>query len=359
MSTFEFDELAALNPLPDRVAERLDVGAAERELIERITSRPAAVGARARESRIRGFASAGRLGLIVGAVAAALVVFALLPSDHQDGGPPPAFAAVLVRFANASPLVLFDAPGWHAYYADEETRQMGEIDYKLGARNATLNWQGGGLRRWIADRTGQSSHVWTVPLLGTTAHVFQYTGAPHEFSAVWGLGGRVLELATTAADKAAFEAQLRALRRVDTTAWLRALPASVVQTADRGKVVQQMLEGIPLPPGFRVTQIKGAGLVRNRYQLGSAVTGTIACEWFRIWAHGRADGDRAAVDRAIAAMATAPSWPVLRQMRRQGGWTGVMIQTARAMTSNTLMGRPLLPQVAPALGCNSEWGVTL
>jgi hypothetical protein len=359
MSTFEFDELTALNPLPAHVAERLDLVAAERELLERITSRPAGIPARGRAPGRRRFVSPRRLGVLIAAAAAVLVLFAILPSDHQDGGPQPAFAAELVRFANASPLVLLDEPGWHAYHADEETRQMGEIDYRRGGQDAELKWQDGSLRRWVADRAGQSSHSWTVQILGTTTRVFQYAGAPHEFSAVWGLGGRLLEFDAQAADTAAFESQLRSLRRVGATTWLRALPTNVVQTADRGKVVQQMLKGIPLPPGFDAAQIRGAGLVRNRYQLGTAVTGTVACEWFGAWARGRADGNQAAVNRAIAAMATASHWPVVHQLRHSGAWPQVLLQMAGAMPAATLMGRPLLQQVDPALGCSYEWGIRM
>jgi hypothetical protein len=170
---------------------------------------------------------------------------------------------------------------------------------------------------------------------------------------------RVVEFTEVTTSMAAFTATLHQLRQVDANTWLRALPSSVVQSADRGKVLQDMLTGIPLPPGFDASQIRGAGLARARYQLGAAVSGTIACEWFRIWEHGRTHGNQAEVNRAIAAMATASRWPVLRQMRREGGWTAVVLEYARDMNGGVIMGRPLLPDVNSGLGCSSEWGVRL
>jgi hypothetical protein len=120
-----------------------------------------------------------------------------------------------------------------------------------------------------------------------------------------------------------------------------------------------MLAGVPLPPGFRASQIPGPELLRDRYQLGTAVTGTVACEWFARWGQARRTGDRAEVNRAVAAMATASRWPILRQMNAQGGWTGVLVGYAKAMRSGRWFGRPLLPDVNSGLGCSGEWHIKL
>ncbi len=119
---------------------------------------------------------------------------------------------------------------------------------------------------------------------------------------------------------AAFKRLLAALRRVDTDTWLNALPPSAVKAASHDTVVDEMLRGIPLPPGFDPSQIPSVGLTKNRYQLGVTVTGTVACSWFQRWAEARGSGDSANVRRAIAALATAKDWPIVREMSRHGGY---------------------------------------
>jgi hypothetical protein len=112
---------------------------------------------------------------------------------------------------------------------------------------------------------------------------------------------------------------------------------------------------------------RGAQLVHDRYQLGAAVTGTVACMWIADWGHARAAGDTAAVRRAIAAMATAPRWPILREMAREGAWPQVLSMDAKAMPSGSVQldvdagqpGRPLTVDANSGLGCSSEWGVRL
>lgn len=110
--------------------------------------------------------------------------------------------------------------------------------------------------------------------------------------------------------------------------------------------------------GFDAAPIRGARLVHDRYQLGAAVTGTIGCMWIADWNRARAAGDTAVVKRAIAAMATASRWPILREMARQGAWPQVLISYAHAMPRGTWFGRPLAADVNSGLGCR-EWGVRL
>lgn len=169
----------------------------------------------------------------------------------------------------------------------------------------------------------------------------------------------MLEFRAGVPDMSAFKADLAQLRVVDAAAWAKAMPRSVVAPAQRSAVLRTMLRGIPVPPGFNVRQIPGASLDRDRYQLGSAVSGVVACEWFADWARARKAGDDGAVNRAVAAMATAPHWPILRQMSGQGGWTQVLDGYARAMPSGRYFGRPILGDVDSGLGCSNEWHIKL
>ena len=141
---------------------------------------------------------------------------------------------------------------------------------------------------WRRDRAKSSSRVVQRTVLGRPAQIAQYSGTT-DFTAIWpDRDGRVLEFRAVTADLAAFEALLASLRRVDVDAWLSAMPASVVKSADRAAVVREMLAGIPLPPAFDVSSIESAPTVSERYQLGAKVAGAVACAWFERWSSARA-----------------------------------------------------------------------
>jgi hypothetical protein len=369
--------LAAANPLTARAAVALPLDHAERELVARVLAEP-------RHPRPRGARIAGsplrrrRIALFLAATAAVALALTLLPSGDHGGGPSPAFAAALVRFANASPLTLLNLPDWHVVYADEEAGGFGEMHFVRGPADADGNPRGGSLANQasvvgrVASLTWQPSNAASLSDLagghqnaptglGVTARRFvNEGGSAHAFdvSAFFGYQGRVLTFRATVTSMAMFAAELRALTPVDTTTWLRAMPSSVVKTADSGESVRRMLKGIPLPAGFDAARIRGVRLVHDRYQLGAAVTGTVACMWIAAWNRARVAGDHAAVNRAIAAMATAPTWPVLHEMAKTGGWPAVLIGYARAMRRGTWSGRPLVGDVNTGLGC-FEWGVKL
>jgi hypothetical protein len=368
-------QLAAANPLSDGVAAALPLRDAEAELVERIVATSARPrGSCAAPSVLRRRRVVLALGVAVTIVAALM----LAPSGDQGGAPAPAFAAPLVRFANASPLALLRLPGWHVVYADEETGGAGEMHFVRGPADGEGNPRGASFRNEASIAGRVASLTW-VPLnpasrkfiagghqaaatgLGVTARRFIYEGgSPKAFDISAGLidHGRVLWFRASVTSIAMFRAELRALTAVDTVTWLRAMPPSVVKAADSGETVRVMLRGIPLPPGFDAARIRGVHLVHDRYQLGAAVTGTVACMWIADWSRARAAGDTTMVRRAIAAMATASHWPVLRQMARQGAWPRVLIGYAKAMPQGTWFGRSLVGDVNSGLGCG-ELGVKL
>jgi hypothetical protein len=367
--------LAAANPLPQSRATALPLRGAEIELTEEIAAIP--VRARALSSP----AAAWRRRAVIGLVACAAVaaVITLLPSGDKGGGPTQAFAAPLVRFANASPLALLQLPGWHVVYTDEEADGYGEMHFVKGPADADGNPRGASLTDEASLAGRIASLDWgptnsagakfvaagdqAVPTgLGVVARRFVGEGAWRgalDISALLIDHGRELTFRATVTDMAMFRAELRALNAVDIATWLRAMPPSVVKSADSGETVRLMLKGIPLPPGFDAARIRGADLVHDRYQLGAAVTGTVACMWIADWSRAHAAGDTAVVRRAIAAMATAPHWPILREMAQQGAWPQVLIGYAKAMPTGIWYGRPLVSDVNSGLGCGDQWGVRL
>jgi hypothetical protein len=219
---------------------------------------------------------------------------------------------------------------------------------------AQLNWWTGSLRGWTRDRADSASIATTAPVLGTTAHVYQYEGGTpghRDITALFRYDGRLLEFRAGAADVGAFKALLATLERVDTNAWLSAMPPSVVKPSGTVRAVQEMLKGVSVPPGFDASAIKGASLTKDRYQLGAAVTGTVACEWFKRWAGARSAHDGAGEREAVAAMATAKHWPILADMAKHGAYPWVLLRFAKAMPTGRWYGRPILGDVDEGLGC--------
>jgi hypothetical protein len=364
-TTAELDALLmAADPLPAAWAAALPVADAQAELCRALQAeprapRPAPAPPPARRARRR---LAVRLSLAVGVLFAVSLVALSLGRSGEKGGT--VWAAELVRLAEASPLVLLQAPGWHVSYADEQSAEEGEIHFSTGPAaaaddqrtDAALNWRAGSLAEWKHSRAAEASVRTTAPVLGTTAGVYQYTGGRpghQDITSVWGYDGRVLEFRAGAADIAAFKALLAHLQRVDTDAWLSALPDSVVKSADRSSAIAGMLRGVTAPPGFDPGAIKGAALTKDRYQLGAAVSGTVACTWIKRWSDARRDGDPAGVREAIAAMATAKDWPVLKEMSKSGAYPEFLARYAAAMPSGRWYGRPLEGDADSGLGCSA------
>lgn len=326
-----------------------------------------------------------------------IAAFALTFSggDGRDGSR--AYAAELVRFAESSPLLLLEAPGWRVQNANEERRREGvegtmefvtgkPIPYEsltmtgsagaprvsgmqppsMRQRRVELWWHHGTLADAISmQRRGPHPHGqrWVrLPVLGTTATVdtraefFVNQGGPgnRRMVAFWREDGYVLQLTAAVPDLAAFEERLGWLTKVDTQSWLDAMPAKVVKAADRKATIREMLEGIPVPDTFKPSLIPDDGLTTARYHVGNQVAATVSCLWFLQWAEARREGDRGAELEAERAMATSKDWGVLREISSDGGFPQTIWQLAEEMPSgvweHTGHRYPLLPR-AESLGC--------
>jgi hypothetical protein len=375
--------LADANPVTAERARRLDIGEAQDALLTGLMDEPQVGPALERLPRVRRRRVWARLVPAIAAIAVVLVAVLSLRDGGGDRGSGTAWAAEQIRFAEASPLVLLGAPGWRVEYVDEQAANDGEMRFRRGpapppqdgtvdvqgsskafpadTTAADLNWRGGPIDDRLEDRAASATRSTTAPVLGTTARVYQYEGGTpghRDITALFRYDGRVLEFRAGAADIEAFTVLLATLKRVDTDTWLSALPASAVKNADRGSVIDEMLKGVQVPPGFSPDDIRGDDLTQDRYQLGAMVAGTVACRWFKRWSDARAANDRAKEREAVAALAGAREWPILKEMGKQGGYPSVLFELAAAMPSGEWYGRPLLGDVEPALGCEAR-GVKL
>jgi len=370
--------LTAANPLPAERAADLRLDEAEDHLLAELLAGRDPGRSASRGKRVRRRRRFARVALPIAVTAVVLMALLVLRDGSSERASGTAWAAEQIRFAEASPLVLLDAPGWRVEYADEQSRQEGELQFRRGptpppqdmkisadalhgpvpanTRLATLQWSPGGIRSWVKDRAASAAMTTTAPVLGTIARVYQYEGGTpshRDITALFRYDGRVLEFRAGAADIEAFKVLLARLKRVDTDTWLAAMPASVIKTVDRDNTIRQMLHGVPVPPGFDPNDIKGARLTKDRYQLGAAVAGTVACQWFRHWSDARETNDRAKEREAVTAMATAKDWPLLNEMEKKGDYPDVLYEFAAAMPKGDWYGRPLTGDVDSGLGCDS------
>ena len=409
-------ELRAANPFARQDVEALDLAAGEAALGRGIVAESALAGPAAALDPPQRRLSL--VPLIAGAAAVAVTaVILLLATGGASNSPQPAYGAELVRFAQSTPLLLLEGPGWrvqnvtqtgHGVYMARSSRGTGSMEFVTGKpvpyeslrinctrqvmskngkypicveqsesgmfppevrqRRVELRWFHGSLAdslsmaREIAHPHGQG---WIeLPVLETSADVdtraefFVNQGGPgnRQMTALWSEGGYVLELKAAVPDLAAFEERLDWLTRVDSQTWLDAMPAEVVKAADHDATVREMLKGIPVPDGFRTSLIPDEGLTTNRTQVAGSVVGVVSCQWFLQWGEARRNGDRAAETEAERAMATSRHWPILRQLAEESGGRVLIWDLAEYMPSGRgKRGWRLLPQ-AEALGC-ARWGM--
>jgi hypothetical protein len=395
--------LAGADPVDLYRLDRLDLEAMEAELLADLEDEQPAffadVPSRRRPRRRTLALAAATLAVAVTAV----VVLAGGSANRSSR----AYAAELVRFAESTPLLLLEGPGWRVQDASEyKSREgiEGTMEFVTGKpipyesihlipvgkqhgplifsqaerasgmfppavrqRRVELWWRPGSLVEAVSNQhklLHPHGQRWAkLPVLDTTAEVdtraelYLNQGGPgdREMLAFWREDGFVLQLRAAVPNQAAFEERLDWLTKVDSQTWLDAMPAKVVKAADHESAVREMLRGIPVPRTFKPSRVPDEGLTTNRAQVGAKVTATVSCLWFRQWGDARRTGDRGAELEAEKAMATSRHWRILREMKKEGSYFAESIwKLAAAMPSGMLNKGPhrwrLLPQ-AESLGC--------
>jgi hypothetical protein len=406
-------DLRAANPVAPQALAALGLDEAEAELAAEIVAVSELGGEEhlpLLAPRRPGRRPRGALVLGGGAIAASAIVAALLLfGGASTESPSRAYGAVLVRFAESTPQLLLEGPGWrvqdvyeagHGPYMPRGSEGEGSMEFVTGKpvpyesvtvkgsektgwresgtlpaavrqRKVELSWRHGSLEDTVSS-AHRSPHPhgqdWIrLPVLNTSADVdtraefYVNQGGPgdRQMTAYWSEDGYLLELRAAVPDLAAFEERLGWLTQVDAQTWLDAMPAKVVKAADHDAAVHEMLKGVPVPADFKPSLIPGAGLTTNRGQVAGAVTNTVACLWFRQWGKARRAGDRAKAVDAERAMATAPRWPVVRQTEREGGDPETLLKLVRSMPSGVWIFGPhrwRLLAKAEGLGC-ARWGI--
>ncbi|HET7574726.1 MAG TPA: hypothetical protein VFJ99_06395, partial [Solirubrobacterales bacterium] len=331
MNTRELElALAAADPVDPDGLEGLDLEAMEAELLADLDGEQPSPspfgGGTARRRRRQHLALAFGAGLA--AIAAVVLILAAGGSRHASR----AYGAELVRFAESSPLLLLEGPGWRVQDVNEERRREGvdgsmsfvtgkPVPYEtitvapvggpgepggihkgerasgmsppsVRQRKVELSWRHEDLTAAIAmARRMLHPHGqrWVkAPVLGTTAQVdtraefYVNQGGPgnRQMTAFWSEDGYLLELRAAVPSLAAFEERLDWLTPVDLEGWLAAMPPKVVKAGDHDAVVREMLKGVPVPSAFDLSQVPDEGLTIERSRVAGQVTATVGCLWF-------------------------------------------------------------------------------
>jgi hypothetical protein len=351
--------LTTVDPVDPERLRRLDLEAMEADLLADLEDGfPPLSGEEVGRPRHR----AWRPLLAGGAVAvAAVVAVVLVLAGGGSGGTSPAYGAELVRFAESTPLLLLEGPDWRVENVTEHKSRAGNegqmefltgkaVTYRPGLiegtvktgerisglepaavrrRKVELRWSDGeSLAQAIEGQEGSlhphGRHFTRLPVLGTTAFVdtraeiFLNQGGPgdREMVALWTEDGALLTLRAAVPSLAAFEERLGWLTKVESQTWLEAMPAKVVDAADIGGTVREVLKGVPLPKTFAYSRVPEEGLTTARDEVVAKATGTVACLWLRQWGEARRSGDEAAEAEAVKALAGAKNWPVFREEGR-------------------------------------------
>ncbi len=298
------------------------------------------------------------LGLGLALVGVMAILFVLGGGSVKHGGRP-SYAAAAVKVAEANPRLLVTAPGWSIVHANSFEADTGGLTLRNAAypplrphgASLQMSWASASLYPTALREYRLKATVRKATVLGRQATTFHYGGSPAYITVLPPHNGVFVSLSASLPE-GAYETVLRSLRAVSVEQWLAAMPPEVVQPTAESGVIAQMLHGVPLPPGFDSSTLEAEGALTNRYELGQAVAGAVACGWLESWDAATRSGNAAAAEAAVAAMSGARRWAVLLQMVREkgfrgdilpargNGWPSYIVTAAREIAGGNLRRRP-------------------
>jgi hypothetical protein len=372
MNDTELDVLVAgISPISDRQVAALPLDRAEAELLEAILALPLAgpvVGDRTHAGPTTAVVPLSgrrrhrtRRRLTVVATAAALVVGAVLWQQSRPDEDGETVVAVEQEAADTTtPRLLVDRPGWSVQRA-----APGTMTFSDGTTTLRVSWSAGNARQdhegAVASMTEQveriqalrvtegspterASIIEPLVIMGQEAFATRLMSPdatdPDDvmFEAAWVLDDFAVDASATIASQEAFVDLVTSLHQVDMDTWLGAMPDDVIQPDGQRQAVDELLADVPLPPGIDLTAFRtdNAG-IESRTDVAIELTNAVACGWFDSWVAATDAGDRAGAERAVEAMATSRSWPVVVEGGVDGQFGMLPIwELADAMPTNAV-----------------------
>jgi hypothetical protein len=223
-----------------------------------------------------------------------------------------------------------------------------------GDHSVQLNWYRADLYKMYVEDRSQTFAASASSMFGRPAVILSQNGRPSEILAQVD-GKHMIDVALFGSDESTFSLAKSKLQVVGAEQWLDALPDSVFSGDRRNLAIDEMLTGLPVPPGFDIAALKAQGFVSDRYNLEVAVAGDVGCAWFDQWLDARKSGDTTAADHASQTLRASRNWPVLQEMSADGAYPQVFWDYADATENGKLPGEKTAPltrnSVHNALGC--------
>ncbi|MFG1922822.1 hypothetical protein [Cryptosporangium sp. NPDC048952] len=283
---------------------------------------------------------------LVGTGVAAAVIAGVFALSTPDATPPDrapvtsssssavTYSALALKAAEQNPRLLIDEPGWTVNYLVGFADKTGSIRWARNGVEVEINWRPAEYyESYHADRldAGKSEPVTMAGRKGVL-----FTNSPTDYGVMLPpSGANFVELQTTGQwTRARFDEVVSHVVQVDVQQWLAALPPEIV-TPDRIRErADEVLAGVPLPPGFDKASLADLG-TNDAYQFGAQVAGRVGCGWIAEWERATKAGDAAAVKRAAAALRSSHGWKFLKDMDAEGDYPEVFWELADQVVAGT------------------------
>lgn len=298
-----------------------------------------------------------RRPMVLAAAAVALVaasVAGVLPFSSGDDSRKPAYAAGVLAVAESNERLLLR--DWTISGSDGFEVEVGELMFSDGTHMAQLRWgPASDYKAYLADRSipGEMESIGEVTLLGRRGHMFRYRGSEEYTTIVEPEGRHHFEFRAAVGSEQAYRDLLDKLYAVDVDTWLAAIPDAVLSPEARAATLDEVLVGVPLPPGVDEESLEGWTIGTTRYQMAAKVTGVVVCGWYEQWLAAMDNGDESAAAEAVAAVSSSRQWAILNELADQGDHSELVWSIADAMVNPAASGSGRLTRddVFNGFGC--------
>lgn len=305
-----------------------DLRGADRALLEEIMSTP--INSITKRPRRRfavvGLAAAAVLAVAI-SVPALLKDFGARPGDSGQnvqvgaGTDRIVYSAAAVAVANDNPRLLIDEPGWKATNVYGFAKDSGTITFAKGSREIEMDWYPAKVYKSYYDDRTEVSKRQPITIDGQEGSRVSYS-ATDVAAMLEPTGPTFVEIRTDRGftDTADVLRFFGTIKHVSVAKWLAALPPEIVTPGKISKVADEILADVPAPPGFDKAALTKLG-VNDRYQFSAETMTLVVCGWLDEWQRDDGAGDTVAAKRAVAALAGARGWKVLKEMQKTGDYS--------------------------------------
>ncbi len=257
-------------------------------------------------------------------------------ASHSKHDTRPSTQEAQVRSVPGGAYFALGEAGWTITYVDEAANGM-SITYTRDGQTLELDlYPADNYQTYVMDRHADYGDGTATSLLGQDAT--RWESLPDSHTTIrTPEGGRFLEASGSGMDEAAYTDLVGQLVQTDEHGFASSMPAGVVTPFNREPAIRHLLRGVDTPPGFSLADVALTGF-NDAYAAAAQVAGSVGCAWVDVWDGGTV-ADRQA---AIEAFDGSRSWPLLRDIAHEGGYSGGFWSVGHRMQiGHTDKGQPL------------------